>query len=311
MRIAVFGTGGAGGYFGARLAEAGEEVVFIARGEHLQAMQTSGLRVESIKGDMHIQPAQAHADPAQAGVADVVLVGVKTWQVDAAARAMEPLLGPETAVLPLQNGVEAPDQLAAILGPEHVLPGLAKIISFIKAPGHLCHTGLEPYLAFAESNGESSERTERLRQTCERAGIAADIPGDIQAALWEKFLFVVAFGGIGAATGAPIGILRRLPETRQMLLDAMHEIAAVAAARGISLPDDIVQKTMTFMDGLPERGTTSLQRDLAEGRPSELEAWNGAVLRLGRDVGVVTPLHAFIYQSQLPRERRAWGRLDF
>lgn len=311
MRIAVFGTGGAGGYFGARLAEAGEEVVFIARGEHLQAMQTSGLRVESIKGDMHIQPAQAQADPAQAGVADVVLVGVKTWQVEAAARAMGPLLGPETAVLPLQNGVEAPDQLAAILGPEHVLPGLAKIISFIKAPGHLCHTGLEPYLAFAESNGESSERTERLRQACERAGIVADIPGDIQAALWEKFLFVVAFGGTGAVTGAPIGILRRLPETRQMLLDAMHEIAAVAAARGISLPDDIVQKTMTFMDGLPEGGTTSLQRDLAEGRPSELEAWNGAVVRLGLDVGVLTPLHSFIYQSQLPRERRARGRLDF
>ncbi len=311
MRIAVFGTGGAGGYFGARLAESGEEVVFIARGDHLQAIQTSGLRVESLKGDMHIQPTRALADPAQAGIADVVLLGVKTWQVESAARAMRPLLGPESAVLPLQNGVEAPEQLAAILGPEHVLPGLAKIISFIKAPGHLCHSGLEPYLAFAESNGGSSERTEGLRQACTRAGISAEIPQDIQAALWEKFLFVVAMGGVGTAANAPIGILRRLPETRQMLLDAMQEIAAVAAARGISLPDDIVQRTMTFMDGLPEGGTTSLQRDLAEGRPSELEAWNGAVHRLGRAVGVSTPLHAFIYHSRLPTELRARGKVQY
>ncbi|MCF8107632.1 MAG: 2-dehydropantoate 2-reductase [Desulfohalobiaceae bacterium] len=311
MHIVVYGTGGAAGYFGARLAEAGEAVSFIARGEHLQAMQTSGLSVESLKGDMHIQPIRAFADPAQAGIADVVLLGVKTWQVEEAARAMGPLLGPETAVLPLQNGVEAPDQLAAILGPEHVLPGLAKIISFIKAPGHLCHSGLEPFLAFAEPDGTSSSRTEKLRQACEQAGIAAEIPEDIQAALWEKFLFVVAFGGVGAITGAPIGVLCSLPETRQMLRQAMQEIAALAAARGIAVPAGIVNTSLAFMDALPEGGTTSLQRDLAKGRPSELEAWNGAVVRLGREAGVATPLHAFIYHSLLPRELRSRGCLNF
>lgn len=311
MHIVVYGTGGAAGYLGARLAQAGEEVSFIARGEHLQAMQTNGLRVDSLKGDMHIQPIRAFAKPALAGIADVVLLGVKTWQVESAARAMGPLLGPKTAVLPLQNGVEAPDQLAAILGPEHVLPGLAKIISFIKGPGHLCHSGLEPFLAFAESSGESSERTEQLWQACEQAGIAAEIPDNIQTALWEKFLFVVAFGGVGAITGAPIGVLRRLPETRQMLRQAMQEIAALASARDIAVPDGIVNTTLAFMDTLPEAGTTSLQRDLAEGRPSEIEAWNGAVVRLGREAGLGTPLHAVIYHSQLPRELRSRERLDY
>ncbi|MCF8105792.1 MAG: 2-dehydropantoate 2-reductase [Desulfohalobiaceae bacterium] len=309
MRIAVFGTGGAGGYFGARLAEAGEDVIFIARGAHLEAILSHGLRVDSPKGDMLIRPARAVAEPAEAGPVDIVLLGVKAWQVREAAQAMEPFIGPETVVVPLQNGVEAAAQLMEVLGPSHVLGGLARIISFRIEPGHIAHTGLEPYLAFGDLNGRPNSRAERFRQACEGAGIRAEIPEDIQAALWEKFLFVVSFGGIGAATDMPIGVLRSLQETRRLLIESMEEIAAVARARNIALPVDCVQKTIAFMDTLPEGGTTSLQRDLAEGRPSELEAWNGAVVRLARESGLAAPLNDFIYSSQLPKELRARGQL--
>lgn len=311
MRIAVFGAGGVGGYFGGRLAQAGEEVVFIARGEHLQALRTHGLRVDSVKGDFVLQSVQVTDDPAQVGVVDVVLLGVKAWQVPEAAQAMRPLVGPDTFVVPLQNGVEAPAQLVAVLGAQHVLGGLAKIISFKVGPGHIRHAGAEPYVAFGELDNRISERAERLCQAFERAGVRVEIPPDIQAALWEKFLFIVSWGGVGAVTRAPIGVLRTVPETRQMLEQAMHEIVAVALARNIALPEDVIGKTMVFVDRLPPNGTASLQRDIMEGKPSELASWNGAVVRLGQEVEVATPLHAFIYHSLLLLELQARGQVQF
>ena len=311
MRIAVFGVGGAGGYFGGRLAQAGEDVVFIARGEHLQALRTHGLRVDSVKGNFVLQSVQATDDPAQLGVVDVVLLGVKAWQVPEAAQAMRPLVGLETFVVPLQNGVEAPAQLAAVLGLQHVLGGLAGIISFKVGPGHIHHAGAEPCMAFGELDNRPSERAERLRLAFERAGVKVKIPPDIQAALWDKFLFVVSWGGVGAVTHAPVGVLRSVPGTRQMLEQAMQEIFAVAQARDIVLPEDAIDKTIAFVDTLPPSGTTSLQRDIVEGRPSELDSWNGAVVRLGKKVGVATPLNAFIYHSLLPLELQARGQLQF
>lgn len=311
MRIAVFGTGGAGGYFGGRLAQAGEDVTFIARGRHLQSIREHGLRVDSIKGDVVIHPAQATDTPAQVGVVDVVLLGVKAWQVPEAAKAMGTLIGPETFVVPLQNGVEAPSQLAEVLSPQHVLGGLAKIISFKVGPGQIRHAGAEPYVAFGELDGRSSARAERLRQAFEGAGVSVEIPPDIHVALWDKFLFVVSWGGVGAVTRAPIGMLRSVPETRRMLEQAMDETLAVARARKIDLPEDTIGKAIAFMDTLPPGGTTSLQRDIAEGNPSELESWNGAVVGLGKEVGVATPLNAVIYHSLLPLELHARGRLQF
>jgi 2-dehydropantoate 2-reductase len=311
MRIVVLGAGAVGGYFGGRLAQAGEEVVFIARGEHLQALRHRGLRVDSIEGDFVIQPLQATDEPTQVGVVDVVLVGVKAWQVTEAARAMHPLIGPETFVVPLQNGVEAPDQLAAVLGADHVLGGLCKIISSLVEPGHICHTGIEPYVAFGELDNRPSERAERLRRAFERAGVTAEIPPDIHVAMWEKFLFIASFSGVGAVTRAPVGVLRTLPETRQMLEQAMHEVLAVARAREIALPEEAISRTMALIDGLPPGGSASMQRDIVAGRPSELEAQNGAVVRLGREVGVATPLHTFITHSLLPLERRARGQMAF
>ena len=311
MRIAVFGSGGVGGYFGGRLAQAGEDIVFIARGEHLKAIRQSGLRVDSIAGDFMIHPAQATDTPAEVGAVDAVLVTVKAWQVSEAAEVMKPMVGPNTMVIPLENDVDAPDQLAAVLGAEHVLGGLCRISVFIAAPGHIKHVAIQPHIAFGELNGRPSERVEVLRQAFARAqGMTVAVPLDIRAALWEKFLFIAAISGVGAVTRQPAGNLRSVPETRTLLLRAMEEIEMVAKARGISLSPDIIQKTMGFIDNMPPATLASMQRDIMDGRPSELEAQNGAVVRLGREVGVSTPTHEFIYASLLPGELKARGEIS-
>jgi 2-dehydropantoate 2-reductase len=311
MRIAVFGTGAVGGYFGGRLAQAGEEVLFIARGKQLQALRDQGLRVESLKGDFLLRSVQVTDDSVQVGVVDAVIVGVKAWQVTEAAQACGPLVGPDTFVVPLQNGVEAPDQLAAVLGAEHVLGGLCRIVSFVVALGHIRHAGMEPYVALGELDNRPSQRAERLRSAFQRAGVAAEIPPDIHVALWEKFLFIASFSGVGAVTRAPAGVLRSLPQTRHLLRQAMYEVRAVAVARGIALPEETIERTMVLIDNLPPAGTASMQRDIMEGRPSELESQNGAVVRLGQEVEVATPLHAFIYHSLLPMELQARGQVRF
>ncbi|HEY6066253.1 MAG TPA: 2-dehydropantoate 2-reductase [Thermoanaerobaculia bacterium] len=311
MRIAVFGTGGAGGYFGARLALSGEEVVFIARGEHLLAIRDRGLRVETPAGDLLVRPARATDDPAEAGAVDAVLVGVKTWQVTDAAVAMRPLVGPDTFVVPLQNGVEAAGELAAVLGAGHVLGGLCGTLSWLAGPGVIRSIGRVHFVKFGELDNRPSERAERLRQAFARAEVDVEIPPDVHRASWEKFLFVVSLGGVGAVTRAPAGVVRSVRETRRMLEGCMREILAVGRARGVALADSIVAEKMAFVDSLDPGGTTSLHRDLAEGRPSELDAWNGAVVRLGREAGVSTPLHEFIYHSLLPLELKARGKLDF
>ncbi|HEX9055391.1 MAG TPA: 2-dehydropantoate 2-reductase [Gemmatimonadales bacterium] len=311
MRIAVFGAGGAGGYFGARLARAGEEVVWIARGQQLEALRTRGLRVESIDGDFTLGPVEASDDPGQFRPVDAVLLGVKAWQVTDAARAMRPLIAEGTCVVPLQNGVEASDELRAVLGDRPVLGGVAKVFSFLVGPGHLRRPGGPATVVLGELDNRPSERVRRLAECLRGAGLGAEIPADIEVALWEKFLFVASGGGLGAVTRAPIGIVRSVPETRALLEAAMEEIRAVARARGVGLPDDVVPRTMAFVDTLPAAGTASLQRDLAAGRPSELEWWSGAVARLGAEAGVATPIHAFVYWSMLPTELRARGRLTF
>jgi 2-dehydropantoate 2-reductase len=312
MRIAIFGAGAVGGYFGGRLAQAGEDVVFIARGEHFQALRARGLRVDSIKGDFVLQSVYATDDPAQVGLVDVILVCVKAWQVTEAMQAMRPMIGPKTFVVPLQNGVEAPSQLAAGLGKEHVLGGLCGLITFIVEPGHTCHAGTDPFIRFGELDNRPSERVERLRQAFDRtSGLTAEIPPDIHVAMWQKFVFVTAFSGVGAVTRAPIGVLRGQPGTRQMLEQTICEIYNVARARNIALPKNVIDKTMEFLDSLPLDGTASMQRDIMNGRPSELEVQNGAVVRLGQEVGVETPVNNFIYHSLLPMEMRARGQLQF
>lgn len=311
MRIAVFGTGGVGGYFGGRLARTGEDVHFIARGEHLRAIQTGGLRVDSILGDFIVEPAKASDDPSQVGEVDVVILGVKAWDVPNAAQAMRPMVGNQTFVVPLENGVDAPEQLASVLGKEHVMGGLCQISAFIAGPGHIRHVGIEPFVAFGELDGRPSQRAEGLLQVLEAAGVKAAIPPDIQISMWEKFLFIATVSGLGAVTRAPADIYRSLPETRQMLIAAFEEIVALARARGVMLPEDTVEKRLAFVDNLPDGLLASMQRDILEGKPSELASQNGAVVRMGAELGVPTPVHAFIYNCLLPQELRARGQLKF
>ena len=312
MRIAVFGSGAVGGYFGGRLAQSGEDVVFIARGEHLAAIRRHGLIVTSVEGDFAVQPAEATDDPGAPGPVDVVLLGVKAWQVPQAAEAMRPLVGPHSFIVPLQNGIEAPDQLVAAFGAKQVLGGLCRILGYVVAPGHIRHAGVEPYIAFGELDATTSERAERLRQAFAKArGVRAEISPDIRVAMWSKFLFIAALSGVGSVTRAPIGVIRGQPESRRMLRQALEEIHAVALAHGIALPSDSVEQTLAFVDSLPADGTASMQRDIIQGRPSELESQVGAVVRLGQANGVDVPLHRFIYSALLPLERRARGEVEF
>jgi 2-dehydropantoate 2-reductase len=311
VRIAVYGAGSVGGFFGACLARVGHDVVFIARGEHLRAIQTGGLRVDSPMGDFVVAPAEATDDPGRAGTVDAVIVGVKTWQVPDAALAIRAMVGKDTFVVPLQNGVEAPSQLAAALGAERVIGGLCRIMSIIVGPGHIRHAGLEPTVIIGELDRRASARTDGLRQALEQAGVKAHVAPDIHVALWEKFTVLAPLSGVGAVTRAPLGILRTMPETRSLLEQAMREIVAVGRARSVALPENAVERAMRGIDAMPEGGMASMQRDIINGRPSELEGQNGAVVRLGRESGVPTPVHAFIYAALLPAELRARGQARF
>jgi 2-dehydropantoate 2-reductase len=309
MRIAVFGTGGAGGYFGAQLALAGEDVVFIARGDHLRAMKSTGLRFETPSGETVIR-AEATDKPAEIGPVEAVLVGVKAWQVTDAASAIRPLVGPKTVVVPLQNGVEAASELAAVLG-SATLGGMCGTLSFVAGPGHIRSVGGQNFIKFGELDNKPTERIERLRECFAHAKVSVEIPADIVKALWDKFLMVTSFGGVGSITRAPIGVTRAIPETRRLLEQCLKEAMAVAKARGVTMADGAVSDMMKFYDGLPTNGTTSLQRDIADGKMSELEYWNGAVVRLGHEVAVPTPTNQFIYDCLLPHELRARGKINF
>lgn len=311
MRVAVFGTGGAGGYFGARLAQAGEDVAFIARGRHLEAIRENGLHVESTEGDFHVRPLIATEDPREIGPVDVVLVGLKTWQVADAAPAMRPFIGEDTMVVPLMNGVEGGGQLAAVLGDSHVVGGLCGTISWVSEPGRIRNVGATNFIRFGEIDNRRSDRTERLRAAFEKSGVTVEVPPDILKAVWEKFLLVTAFGGVGAVTRAPVGITRTMLETRRMLERCMEETFAVGRAEGVRLADSAVADGMAMVETFAPSATTSLQRDTTDGRPSELDAWNGAIVRLGSRHGIATPTHEFIYQSLLPLERQARGLVVF
>jgi 2-dehydropantoate 2-reductase len=312
MRIAVFGVGGVGGYFGGRLAEAGDaEVVFIARGTHLQALRKHGLQVESLKGDFAVQPVQATDNPGQVGQVDAVLVGVKAWQVAGVAQRLRPMVGPDTVVVPLQNGVEAPARLAQVLGDGPVLGGFCRIVSFVSEPGRIKQVGGDPYIAFGELDNRRSDRTKRLLELFSHThGVTVEIPPDIQVAMWRKFLLISSWSGLGAVTHVPVGLWRGVSETRRLWQQAMHEVLAVARARQIALGDEAIQRSTAYVDSLPPESTASMQRDIMNERPSELDTLSGSVVRLGKAEGVETPVHGFIYHTLLPLELKARGEVE-
>ena len=308
MRIAVVGAGGVGGYFGGRLAQAGHDVTFIARGRHMDAMLRDGLQVESINGDFSVHPVQATDDPQKVGAVDLVVIGVKAWQIPETAALLGPMLGPQTLVLPLQNGLEAPAQLAEALGPNAVLGGLCAIYSFITAPGCIRHIGIDPWVTFGAMKPDQKDRLPEVEAALQQAGITVNIASDIRVPLWDKFL-VLRWGVVGAVCRMPAGVMRSLPQIRGMIDQAGREVLEVADTQGIALAADALQRSSALLDSLPAVATTSLQRDIMEGRPSELDAQAGALVRLGQRAGVATPLHAFIYHSLLPMEMRARGEI--
>jgi len=297
MRITIFGTGGVGGFFGGRLAQAGEDVTFIARGEHLNAIKANGLRVDSTEGDFVIYPARATDDVGQAGETELVILGVKAWQVPEAARAIKAIVGSKTTVLPLQNGVEAVPQLVDELGQENVIGGLCRIVSFVVGPGHIRHAGFKPSIIIGELDNRTTDRITRIEEVFKRAGLDITVARDIQVALWTKFLFIASFSGVGAMANAPAGVIRKDPKWRTQIVNAMEEIYALAHARGIKLPPDSVDNVMRFVDSLPEDATSSMQRDIATGKPSELEAQNGAVVRMAHESNFDVPTHELIYKT--------------
>lgn len=297
MKIAVVGAGGVGGYFGARLAAAGEDVTFIARGPHLEAMGKAGLVVRSPRGDLHLQPVRATRDPAAVGPVDLIIIAVKLWSTEEAVESAKPLLGPHTGVISFQNGVDAVDILIRRLGRDHAMGGVAHIAAMIEAPGVIRHNGTMAKLTFGELDGAPSPRAKAFLEACTRAGIEAYLSGHIQRAIWEKFVFLVGLSGMTCLTRMPIGPIREDPLTREMLRDVMSEVVAVARARGIELPADTVDRQMQFTDRLPQNMVSSMLGDLRRGNRLEVEWLSGAVVRQGQEAGVPTPLNRAIYAA--------------
>jgi len=300
MRIAVVGAGGVGGAFGAALAKAGADVTFIARGAHLAAMKSKGLRIEGGRGETHLVPTQATDDPAAVGPVDFVLFCVKLWDVESAGQHIKPLVGPDTAVIPLQNGIDAPERLVPILGKQAVMGGVAQISASIVGPGVIRQVGTFMRMLFGELDGSSSKRGEALLAMCRKAGFDVVLSDQIVTELWMKFILLATNASVMAVARQPIGKLRDDPDMRQQFVAAYQEVVDVGKARGVKLPADAVDKMLAFNAGAPPTMKPSMALDLERGNRIELPWLGGKVVELGRQLGVPTPTHSFMYAALKP-----------
>jgi len=294
MKIAVMGAGGVGGYFGARLAASGEQVHFIARGAHLEAIQNTGLQVYSANGDILVKPARATSNPASVGPVDLVIVAVKLWSTEQALRDAGPLIGPDTAVVSFQNGVVAVDAIAKIYGDQRTLGGVAQIAAVIEEPGVIRHTGTMAVLVVGELDGRASTRAQRFVDACKRAGIEARLSDDIRKSIWEKYSFLVAASAMTGLTRLPLGAVREDPDTRALMSQIMSEVAAVGRAMGVRLDVDLVEKLLQRLDGLPRGMVASMLGDLERGNRLELPWLSGGVVQTGKELDVPTPANSFV-----------------
>lgn len=300
MRIAVMGAGGVGGYFGARLAQAGHDVAFVARGRHLAAMRSRGLEVKSANGDVRLPKPVATDDPADLAPADVVLFAVKLWDTESAAEAIRPLVARGGVVVPLQNGVDSIDRIGAVLGAERVMGGVAQIAATIAEPGVIAHTGTMARLRFGPLAPAQRGAAEALLAACRGAGFDAEIVPDARLALWQKFVFLAAFSGVTSVARQPIGVVREDPDLRAVFEAAMREAWTAGRARGIALADDFVAAQMTFTDGLPREMRSSMLNDLLAGHRLEAPWLSGAVQRMAADAGLAAPVNATLYAALKP-----------
>lgn len=293
MKIGVMGSGGVGGFFGMRLAQAGLDVTFIARGAHLAAMREHGLKIENPQlGDSLLTEVKATDDPSQVGVVDVVLFAVKLWDTEAAARLIAPMVGPETGVLSLQNGVLKDDTLKRIFPAEAVMGGVGYVATAIARPGVIGQTGSLQRAVIGEYDGVPSARAQTLVDAFQRSGVAAELSADIRRALWEKYVFLVGLSSMTSLTRLPIGPIRGNPRTRAFLYQIMAEAVAVGRAHGVSLPADYADDRMKFVDGLAETMTSSMHHDLERGNRLEIDWLSGGVVKLGVQAGVPTPANS-------------------
>lgn len=299
MRIAIFGTGGVGGYFGARLAAAGDDVTFIARGTHLTAMRERGLSIESPKGNLHLPAVQATDDPAAIGPVDVVLFTVKLYDVDQSAAQLKPLIGPDTVVITLQNGVDAVEMVGRHVGAEHVAGGAAYVVAVIDGPGRVRHTTADR-LVFGESDGRLSPRLQAFQAAGARAGFVAELSPHVNVDLWVKFVRLGTWSGMTTVTRSPMGVIRSYPDLLDMMEQALDEAMAVGRARGITFPEGLVEGTKEMVRTFPHGSKSSMLEDLERGRRLELPWLSGAIVRMGRESGVPTPTHTFIANVLAP-----------
>ena len=300
MRIAVVGAGGVGGGFGAALAKAGADVTFIARGAHLAAMKREGLRVRGGRGETHLVPTQATDDPASIGQVEIVLFCVKLWDVESAGAQIRPLVGAETAVIPLQNGIDAAERLAPILGDEAVMGGVAQISAAIVEPGVINQVGTFMRIIFGELDGRITRRGEAFRDLCLKAGFDATLSEQILTELWMKFILLASNASIMALSRQPIGKMRDDVEMRAVFASAFREVIDVGRASAVALPADALDKTLGFVDHAPPAMKPSMALDLERGNRLELPWLGGKVVELGRKLGVATPAHAMMYALLKP-----------
>ena len=295
MKIAIMGSGGVGGYFGARLAKAGAEVSFIARGAHLAAMREQGLKVESGLGDIHLPQVNVTDDPQTIGKVDLVLFSVKLRDTETAAQSIKPLFGPDTGILSFQNGVQKDDILRGVFGEKPVMGGVAYIATAIGRPGVIKHTGTLQRLVFGEYDGRRSPRAEAFLAACLKGGVDAQLNDDIRRQIWEKFVFLVALSGTTTTMRRPIGPIRAHPQTRAFLLEIMREAVKVGRAHGVALPEDYAEQRLAFCDSLPEDMTSSMHHDLERGNPLEVQWLSGGVVQLGEKAGIPTPANRAVW----------------
>lgn len=296
MKIAVMGSGGVGGFYGGRLANAGYDVSFVARGAHLAAMREHGLTIENEpQGNIRVPRVKVVDDPAKIGPVDLVLIAVKLWDTEAAARAVKTIVGPRTAVLSLQNGVIKDDILRREFGADALMGGVGYVATHISRPGVILQTGTLQRLLFGEYDGRRSERAEELLKALLAAGIQAELSEDIRRTLWEKYVFLVGLSGTTATMRLAIGPIRENAQTREFLHDLMRETVAVGRAHGVNLPEDYAEERLQFADTVAPTMTSSMHHDLEHRNPLEVAWLSGGVVQLGSQVGVATPANRAVW----------------
>jgi 2-dehydropantoate 2-reductase len=302
MKFAIMGTGGVGGYFGGMLARTGQDVTFIARGTHLQAIRNKGLIIKSVHGDFTVFPAKATDNPAEAGIADVILFATKSYQTDAAAPLIKSMVGPDTVVISLQNGIDSADRIGAVVGMEHLLGGTTWCSAAIEAPGVIGQYSQFRRIALGEFSGQTTPRLQAICNAFNLAGFTTELYDNILKVLWTKFAFIAPVMLMGSLTRMTFGDYREVPEARAVLSEAINEVIALAGASGVTLDADVAAKTLAFIDGSEPGIKPSMQRDVESGKPSELESMIGVAVRLGNKHNVPTPVMRFAYAILTPRE---------